>query len=112
MGVSQRNLKHTAVYWAPTAPDKFGRQSFDEPIEIKCRWVPSMKAMLQKDGTTKMRNAQVKVDREVLVTGYLKLGTLEDVSGNPIEDPDAHEIWSINEAESLRDTSITRTVTL
>jgi hypothetical protein len=101
-----RNLTQTAVYWGNPQEDGYGSKTFNDPIEISCRW-ENVDQVLGGDtgddrGMKYISRALAYVDRVLDEEGYLWLGRLADLeqyldssSGtyiDPMTVPDAHVI--------------------
>jgi len=86
MSLIERMLKYdNAVYWAPLGRDKFNNLKFDQPVEIKCRWEEGITIRRDPDGTERIFNATVFVDRDLDADGRLFHGKLTDIQD--VEDP-------------------------
>jgi len=84
--LNDRNLIHTAVYWAAPTPDGYGGYTWTQGVEIDCRWSRKMERYLDSRGEEKISRAIVRVDREVALGGYLFLGDLDDLSDSSAAD--------------------------
>ena len=73
-----------ALYWGNPTPDGFGGKTYDDVIEIKCRWDDKQELILNKEGKEVMSNAEITVIDELSMDGLIKLGTYEDITE---EDP-------------------------
>lgn len=82
-----RNLNQTAVYWGAPVADGYGGTTFDDPIEIPCRWQSSTKTVTTFLGELKIVNAEVQVDRDLEEQGMLLLGSLDDLDSGDYNDP-------------------------
>jgi len=87
MKFPERNLNQTAVYWASPQPDGYGGYTYDDPIEISCRWVDSVKVVKDKNGEEIVCRAEVQVDRDVDEGGVLYLGSLGDLTEQQKNNP-------------------------
>lgn len=94
MSIIRDMRKQKAVYWKQgTELDKFGRVSWEEPVEIDCRWDDGSENMRGPQGETFQFSSTVYVDREMAVGDFLKCGPLEsDTVSDPREDKDAASI--------------------
>lgn len=81
------NLNQTAVYWANPVKDGYGKFTFDDPIEIDCRWIEKTKLIMNKNGDQINSFAQVQVNRDMKEQEMLFLGTLDDLDSSEEEDP-------------------------
>ncbi len=114
MGLISRMRRQTAVYWAKLATDAHGQPTFDDPVEITCRWEEKKIEFVNAMGEKLTSGALVYVDRDTPIGGMLLLGEL--TSGFDF-DPRAHvgDAWEIRHFErlpNLRNTEILRTVYL
>lgn len=113
MGIITRMRKQKAVYWEPDGLDAFGQPAFLAPVEIDCRWEDVHELFLDDEGNQAVSNAKVYVDRDVELRGYLKLGTLAELSGNsPLDNNAVYIIRKFEKLPNLRNTETLRTVML
>ena len=68
-----------AVYWGNPVNDGQGGFTFDDPVEIACRWENIEQEVSDAKGTMITSRALVFLTQDVDEEGYLYLGTLEDV---------------------------------
>lgn len=83
MAFPEDNLQQTAVYWAPTAEDRYGRPGFSSPVEIRCRWEDVNEEFVTAQGTNAISFAHVFVDRDLRNGGALWLGSLASSDSTP-----------------------------
>lgn len=81
MSLIIRMLKQTAVYWAPSNPDDFGRYTFVDPVQIKCRWEDKFEEIFDKHGRETIARHHVYVGVDVALGGFLLKGLLVSVPG-------------------------------
>lgn len=90
-------LKQTCVYWKKTGTDGFGNPSFSAPVEMSCRWDLSRELMQNDNGSSVITKAKVNPKEQVFEEDYLFLGSLsdiaEDIQTNPLEVPDARQVF-------------------
>ncbi|KKL76168.1 hypothetical protein LCGC14_2047610 [marine sediment metagenome] len=76
-----RLCNQTAVYWGNPQDDGYGTMTYDDPVEIKCRWQEHREVISVVGDDRKDRElvskAQVWVVQDVDEEGYLYLGTLD-----------------------------------
>lgn len=85
--------REKAIWWRRTGQDEYGASVFDDPVEIKCRWVERADQMVGKQGEIEVSKAKVYVDREMNEGDILKYGPIQsDTATNPREEADAFEI--------------------
>ena len=83
---TERNLRQTAVYWSAPINDGYGGFSWEEPVEIDCRWEYSTKVVVTPMGEEKVTAAEVQVSQDLDENGMLLLGVLDDLDSNEIND--------------------------
>jgi len=114
-------LKQTAVWW-PLGSEESGGVDFDDygqptastPVEIKCRWEDKAEEFIDAKNARCFSKSVVYVDRDVVVSGYLMLGELSDVTdeANPRNNIGAFEIKGFSKIPNLRATEFLRTAFL
>lgn len=82
-----KRLTQTAVYWANPVNNGFGSNTYDDPIEIKCRWEDKDQILSEDAQEKEITRAIVFVDRKVKVNELLWLGTLNDLDSEQEVDP-------------------------
>jgi len=113
MGISDfisEKLDTICVYWGSPTNDGRGSFTFDDPIEIDCRWKEHIEIREDADGQEYVSKALVIVEQDVDRNGYLYLGDLDDIndSEEPIDTKDAfiirgfEKIKALNTVEYLR----------
>jgi hypothetical protein len=113
MSILTKMLKQTAVYWAPDSMRGDGTWTFDDPIEIKCRWQDTQEQFIDKNGQVRISSAKVFVDRDLKGGGFLWQGSLVDLeSTNPKENEGAYEIMKFGKMPNLKATKFLRTAIL
>lgn len=77
----KRLCTQTAVYWGNPQDDGKGGFTYDDPVEIDCRWQAGTEVVSMRGDQGKTRElvsrAQVYVTQDVDEEGYLYLGTLD-----------------------------------
>ena len=110
--------KQTAIYWDNPVPDGFGGFTFDDGVEIECRWEDVVEIFVDKDGNEKKSRSRVFVDRVVILNGYLfrgeesDLDSGESLSTNPQDIVNAWPIQKYDELPNIRNTETLRTAWL
>lgn len=79
-----RNLSQTAVYWGGPVQDGYGDFTYDDPVEISCRWEDKQQILgtitgNQILGFQSVSRAVVYVDQDLDEDGMLMLGELTDI---------------------------------
>lgn len=100
----------TAVYWAAPAPDGYGGQIFLPPVEIPVRWEGRSILRISSNGEQYIAKAEVLVNQDVDVNGYLYLGTLSDFESAEGETPEAisgtYKIREFEKIPMIKSTSV------
>ena len=109
-------LKQTAVYWPSPSRDGYGKLSFGTAVEIDVRWEDMHSLILNNDGKEELSKAEVFVDTDVEVDGYLYLGELSDLSVAEKADPQlkstAFPIKAYDKVPDISGTDFVRTAWL
>ena len=115
MGFPNRNLKQTALYWATPMPDGWGGNTWDDPVELDCRWEQKQELFIDAHGDEVRSAAVVYLDQDVDTGGFLMLGDLDDISSSS-ESPDdvgeAFEIRGFAKIPNIKGTKFERRVWL
>jgi hypothetical protein len=77
--VIARQYKQKCVYWGNPVNDGHGGFTFDNPIEINCRWEDMQQIVSDKYGNEITSRAVVYVPQDLDEEGMLYLGTLESL---------------------------------
>lgn len=79
------NLKQYAVLWTASTIDRYGKQTVEEPVEIRVRWEKAVLESSDPRTTVQSSPTEVFVDREVAIGSLLWLGRLRDLPTTPTE---------------------------
>ncbi|MFW5701285.1 MAG: hypothetical protein ACOCWM_06300, partial [Cyclobacteriaceae bacterium] len=82
MGILDRFLNQTAVYWANPVKDGYGGFTYDYPVEISCRWEDKRERVENEKGNEVIARAIVYSKNSYEVGEYLYLGTLNDMDSD------------------------------
>lgn len=87
-------LKQKAVYWPPGLPGDDGQPTYEEPVEVRCRWDDIATEIRDYRERTVISNTTVMVDREMAPGGVLWQGELQYIQSQtePFENTKAFEI--------------------
>lgn len=97
----ERHLHQTATFWAATdATDIYGKQVFEAPVTIKCRWETKNELYQSKHGEEKTSKAKVISVTSMDVNGWLYLGT--SAATDPTTVAGAWEIQGLGVYPDLR----------
>lgn len=112
MGLLQRMLRQTAVYWPRLGEDDYGQPVYDAPVEIKVRWEDVNEQFLDQQGATEISRAKIYVDRDLNVGDAIRLGALStmDYPQDPCENTGVHEIRSFQKTPDIRAKNFLRVV--
>lgn len=111
MSIITRMRRQFAVYWERSAnPDEFGRYTFEEPVEIECRWDDASVEFRDSQGQKVLSKSIAYVDRNMKIGDFLKEGEMSsnEVS-DPTEDDSAFEIQRCDRNPNIKATETLRT---
>jgi hypothetical protein len=111
----ERKLKQKCVYWAVNTFDEFGKITFEEPVEISCRWEDNVVLFVDSTGESRPSKAIVYLVTDTDLTGWLWKGTLVELDSDyndPRELKDAQEIKGRGKIPSLNNENVLRVVYL
>lgn len=94
-----KNLRQDVTYWGPGAQNEFGQTGSAAPILLKGHWEDKVQQIRRPDGEEVTSSAQVFLDEDVAVSGFLALGDFTAQATPPAE---AREIQSFNSIPDLR----------
>ena len=100
MGWFKRWMRQTATYWAPTGPGPGPtvESTYAAPVAITCRWILKQDKFVSTEGRDEVSSAVVWTEEEVVLKGYLFLGT--STSTTPANVASAFLIRRIREVTS------------
>lgn len=112
MGLSSliaRACKQTAIYWGNPINDGYGKDIFDSPIELLCRWEDKIAIAQTTTGINFISKCTVFVHQDVDELGYMYLGSLDDLDSSidetdPINITGAHIIKRFEKIPELGST--------
>lgn len=99
-------FKQTITYWAPSGIDVAGDLSFATPVTLTGRWEEKAKLLIGADGEEFTSNAIIYLPSDVVVEGYLFLGT--SVASDPRDVTDAFKIKSFRKIPDITATNFER----
>ena len=106
----------TVVYWGHPVNDGFGGKTYDDPIEILCRWEDRSEVVTADDGAEVVSKAVVYVTQDVVKNGFLYLGSLTDLDSIETDHPEsvegAHRIRVFQKSPDMTATAFVRKVYL
>lgn len=101
-----RNLKQVAVYWSNPVENGYGGFTWNDPIEIDCRWVDTTEVILSSNGIQIVCRAKVQVAQDLDEQGVLYLGYLQNLTDSQQADPTtvdgAYKIKRFDKIPSVR----------
>ena len=105
----QKVCVQTAVYWGSPQEDGYGGFTFDEPVEIACRWEDKTQIVAGMDGQEVTSDTEVLVTQDLDYNGYLYLGELDDLDSDDLDNPmtvsGAKPIISISKIPMIKSTT-------
>lgn len=100
MGLIERMLKYDKlVYWAPKGKDRVGKTTFENPVEMRCRWEDGATVVRDQNGEEHIYNATVFVGEDLDVEGMLWHGEIIDV---PVDEGDGDPSIPPNDANPIK----------
>jgi len=82
-----RKYKQKCVYWGNPINDGQGGFTWDDPIELSCRWEEMRQLSLDNTGVTENSRAVVYLSQDVDEEGMLYLGLLNELTNAQKENP-------------------------
>jgi hypothetical protein len=105
-------LNQTAVYWGSPTSDGQGGRTFDDPVEVSVRWDQRQDLFIDGAGQEVRSSAVVYLSQDVVLGGFLYLGTLDDISSAEEADPmtidNAFEIRNFEKTGNVKATVFLR----
>jgi hypothetical protein len=112
MSFPKRQLNQTAVYWATPSADGYGGYTWDNPVEISCRWEDTIQVITDSNGEEIVSRAVVYLDQDVDENGVLFLGSLTDLDSTQEADPmtadSAYRIRRFDKVPNIKGTDFLR----
>jgi hypothetical protein len=82
-GVLAKFTNQNLVYWQKTGADTFGKPTYADPVEIRCRWEDRRSERLRPDGRFVATTAYILIGVPLIVGSLVFLGTLADWQALP-----------------------------
>lgn len=82
-----RLLKENVIYWPPAAFDDYGQPVTTTPVDMKCHWEDISEEYLDAQGKVNISRSKVYLITEVVLGGYLMLGTVEGLPDPNVKVP-------------------------
>jgi hypothetical protein len=106
MAFPENNLNQTCVYWGNPTADGSGGFTWDDPIELDCRWEEKTELIRTSKGDNIVSNASVQVKQDLDENGWLFLGDLDDLDSSEEDDPmtisNAYEIKKFDKIPTMK----------
>ncbi len=102
--IIEKVRKMKAVWWQRSAtPDRYGKFSFEGPVEIDCRWDERTQEFVDSQGERLLSSAVVMVDRVMAPGDRLKRGEMDsDTPDDPLTIRTAFEIKRLDRIPTLK----------
>lgn len=113
MSIITKMRKQTAVYWQQAAGvDDYGRASFEDPVEITCRWEDVREEYIDENNERQLSKSVIYVDRVMKIGDWLFLGDLSDLSDSEVPESNegAIEVKYFGKLPNLKNTEYLLTV--
>lgn len=78
--VAVKVMQQVAVYWEITGVDEFGKPTYQDAIEISCRWEDVQEVFITANGEKAISKAQLIVDRDLKNESVIFLGLASDLT--------------------------------
>lgn len=82
MSFPDNQLNQKCVYWGNPVNDGYGSYTFDDPVELDCRWVNTTDVVIDAKGNEVVTRASVQLSQDVVYLGRLWLGELDDLDSD------------------------------
>lgn len=114
MSLITRMRRQQAVLFEANGTDSYGKPTYAQPVQIKCRWEDVAKEYIKANGETAMSQAVVYPERDVKPKDVLMLGTLDDVTApdDPKANEGAFEVMRFDKLPTIRATEFLLTAYL
>ncbi len=104
------NLPQTITHWSPGTRDQFGGMTFGTPVALKGKWEDKSILFINQLGEEVRSEAIVYLDTDVVVEGFLFLGS--STIADPRTVTNAREIRAFSRIPTLDATNFERRVML
>ena len=105
MSVIKRMRKQYAVWWERLPADRYGKFTWAEPVEVRCRWDDSGSEYRTMKGQVEISQATVYPDRIMRQGDKLRKGEMEtDETLDPTTLDEAFEIQRFEQIPNFRNT--------
>jgi len=82
-----KRCSQICVYWGNPVEDGQGGKTYDDPVEIYCRWEEDQQLFTDDNGQSIISRAVVYLLQDVDKNGMLFLGDLDDLDSDQEGDP-------------------------
>lgn len=97
--------RQTAVYWKRLTPNKFGQYSYDEPVQVDCRWDDAGREYRDKEGEKNVSTAVAYPDQVMFIGDRMMKGDLDSFTPlDPTGLMEAHEVVGFDQNPNFRNT--------
>lgn len=111
MSIITKMMRFDCVYWEYDGTDMYGKPSYKDPVQIRCRWQASDGENLTSDGNETL-NTKTKVYTliDIKINSVLMLGTLEDITDetSPTNNDNAYEVFQFEKIPDLKNRKVLR----
>lgn len=103
-------LNQIAVYWERLIPDGLGGYTWEDPVELACRWEEVVELYTDANGQERRSQAKVFLDQDIKVGDYLALMDLDDITSSslPGNTKEAFQIRRFDKVPDLSGTEFLR----
>lgn len=107
MGIITRMRKQVCLYWKYNGADVYGADSYDDVVELTCRWDDKTELIKSDLGKEEVSNATVYPQQRVFPRDVLWLGTIDDYPGDleaPLEGAYGRRVLKCESIPNLKNT--------
>lgn len=100
--------KDYVVYWPRLGTNNYSESTFDEPVQLRCRWEDWKADFVDREGKIFVSKAKIFMDEQVAFGGRLYHGKLEDLvdMDNPQKTAFALEIRQVQRQSNFENNTV------
>ena len=109
MSIIKKMRKQKVVWWAKNPePDRYGKYSFEPPVEIDCRWDDVAEEYRDPQGQVALSSSVVYPDRVLKTGDMLREGVMD--SNEPADPTDVGAVFEIKRFDKTPNLRATETL--
>ena len=103
MALVNKMRRQRAVWWEQTGTNHYGKDTYAEPVEIRCRWEDKQGTVTGENQEITNFKSEVYVDRIMKTGDVLKLGELDSSTpSDPSEEQQAYRVVGFSNIPDIR----------